>query len=716
MEKTAFILYLIALIIAPLLFGAVHTYAYTLVFGLILVATGLVTINGVRRNHDSGAFEFNLLKSEMTPLFLLMAGWLLFQMTPWPEAFVNWISPEAWVAAEKSLPASEAVRGARVENWITLAPYTYPVRQSLIRWVAYGMLFFGLSVTLNSKKRISSLIYCLLAVGCFEALYGLIQTYSGSNHIWWYKRYAASYRGINGTYINRNHLAGLLEMLIPVAIGFAAGFSKIKEKKPHFPKRNLRVRLVEILSLEQRFSKRIAVVFAGILMGIGVIFSASRGGMIGMSASLVVIGLLLSFPKESRKTGLIALLFFLLTAGYAIQIGAERPLERFNTLEASFEARQRYARQAMAMTMDYPVSGIGLGNFMYAYPKYQSPKDKNRFIRHAHNDWAQLLAEAGLVGITIFLTGFVWFLWMFLRKWKKRRDQFAVGIGAGALAALAAIAIHSYTDFNLHMPANAMMLAAVLALGSSAVNLRRRRGYESSPGRYRALPLAGSGGICLVVIMALLLWAGFFSLRHFFAEANCNTMTNSTFNRDQDPPVEKIDAAISWDGANASYWFKRGSRIKNERRADYVEMNSADRIESQKAVIAGFEEAIKRNPFDAWSYIRCGNAYARMHQAEGYRKVWLPAADVAMERAAWAAAQKQPDQLRVIGNYWAFRSKTISPIDPQWRAAWSRAVWLYQRALSIETGAARKRMAAKIRKTVWKYYPDEEFVGEALGR
>ena len=132
-------------------------------------------------------------------------------------------------------------------------------------------------------------------------------------------------------------------------------------------------------------------------------------------------------------------------------------------------------------------------------------------------------------------------------------------------------------------------------------------------------------------------------------------------------------------------------------------------------MILDFEAAVKRNPFNAWHYIQCANAYARMQHTEDYRKKWLPAADVAMERAAWAAAQKKPDQLRVIGNYWAFRSKTISPIDPQWRAAWSRAVWLYQRALSIETGARKKRMMAQIRKTVWKYYPDEQFVAEALG-
>jgi len=714
-DRIAFILYLIAIILAPLLFASVHTYAYTLVFMLIFAATLLVVMNGIRRDMHTGRLEFVMLRSEMTPLFILMFGWMVFQMVPLPEAFVKWMSPEAWVAAEKSLPASAAIGGATVENWITLAPYTYPVRQSLIRWVAYGMLFFGLSVTLNSKKRLTLLTYCLLALGCFEVIYGLVQTYSGSNQIWWYRKSMKSWQSANGTYINRNHFAGLMEMLIPVAIGFTAGFSKLKKRSEAFPKRNLRVRLVEILSLEQRFSKRVAIIFAGVLMGIGAIFSASRGGMLGITAGMIVMGLLLSLRKGSRKTGLIALVLFLLTAGYAIHIGAERPLERFNKLEASYESRQRYTQQTLALATDYPVSGIGLGNFLHAFPKYQAPQDKNRHLRYAHNDWAQLLAEGGLAGIALFLAGSGWLLWIYLRNWKRRRDRFAVGMGAGSLAALAAIAMHSSSDFNLHMPANALVLGAVLAMGSSAVALKQRHGRETVPGRYRARPLVGTGGVCLVGIIALLVWCVVVSGRHFLAETHCNTVKNSTLNRDQDPPVEKIDAAIAWDNDNAMYWFKRGMWLKKERRAAYNEMTPADRDKTQRAMIMDFEAAVRRNPFNVRFYIQCGNAYAAMQHAEDYRQTWLPAADLAMERAAWAVGKDRPDRLRVIANYWVFRSKTLSPANPQWAESWSRAVWLYQEALSLETGRRQKRMKAKIRKTIWKYYPDETFVVEALG-
>lgn len=714
MDRIAFILYLLALIIAPLLFAAVHTYAYTLVFLLVFTTTLLVVMNGIRRDLNTGRLEFVMLRSEMAPLFILMAGWLVFQMVPLPEAFVKWISPEAWVAAEKSLPASVAIGDAKVEKLITLAPYTYPVRQSLIRWAAYSMLFFGLSATLNSTRRMTTLVYCLLTVGCFEVVYGLIQTFSGNEKIWWFTK--TSYRNdLTGTYINRNHFAGLMEMLIPVAIGFAAGFAKVKKHAHAFKSSSLRVRLAAFLSLEQRFSKRVAIISAGILMGIGTIFSASRGGMLAVSTALVVIGLLMAFRRGTRKLGLIALLLFVFSLGYAIYIGVERPMKRFDSFESSYEERQRIAKHTILMMEDYPVSGVGLGNFINAYPKYQSPEDKNVLYRYAHNDWIQLLGEAGLAGFFLFLVGSCWFLGVYVRKWQKRRDRFAVGVGAGTLAALSAIALHSYSDFNLHMPANTLVLAAVLALGSSAVALRRRHGRETLPDRYRARPLVGTGGLCLVGIIALLVWCMGVTGRHFLAESRCNTVKNSTLNREQEPPIEAIDVAIAWDDINAMYWFTRGMRLKKERRAAYNEMTPIERDNAQRAVIKAFEAAIKRNPFNVRFYIQCGNAYAAMQAAEDYRQTWLPAADLAMERAAWASGPDRPDRLRVIANYWVFRSKTFSPVNPQWFETWSRAVWLYQEALSLETGMQKKRMKAKIRKTVWKYYPDEAFVAEAMG-
>ena len=133
-------------------------------------------------------------------------------------------------------------------------------------------------------------------------------------------------------------------------------------------------------------------------MGIGLIFSASRGGMVSAAGAMLLTGLLFVSKKRHRKIGVILLVLFILVSAYAGKIGVDYPLERFKAFYASYEARKRYAHQALEMAADYKFTGVGIGNFQYAYPKYQAAEDRNVSIQHAHNDWGQFIAEAGIFG------------------------------------------------------------------------------------------------------------------------------------------------------------------------------------------------------------------------------------------------------------------------------------------------------------------------------
>ena len=106
---------------------------------------------------------------------------------------------------------------------------------------------------------------------------------------------------------------------------------------------------------------------------------------------------------------------FLIIAAYAVHIGAEYTVERFKSFDNSFEVRARFARKTMDIFEDYMITGIGVGNFRYAYPKYQDRKDKKVFIRFAHNDWVQFLAEAGIIGIGLLFIGISYYLYLTLK-------------------------------------------------------------------------------------------------------------------------------------------------------------------------------------------------------------------------------------------------------------------------------------------------------------
>ena len=771
MDKTAFTIYLVILVLSPLLFGAVHTYAYTIMSMGVLSATLLLVIKNIRKDPKSGAYQFQFPNTTLNFAFYLLLVFLIFQVIPLPDSLLGFLSPEAKVVGQKSLPASGAViADNQSKGWCALSPYYYPVRMSIIRFAVYGLFFLGLTRLLNSQRRIELTIFLILLTGCFEALYGLAQAYSVSGHIWWCKKVVDS-QDVTGTYINRSHFAGLMEMGLLLAASYSAGLSARKKKRKTVSehKSSLRGRISRFLSGEQRFNKRALILFAGAVMGIGLVFSASRGGIIAAAGAMLCMSLFFIFRKGHRRKGSVLLFLFMIISGYALHIGVEYPIGRFKSFDTSLETRSRLAKKTMDMFWDYKLAGIGVGNFQYAYPKYQSAEDKKVFIRHAHHDWAQFLAEGGITGFSLLMVGIFYFVYRTIRLWKKRSDPFAVCLGATPLATMAAVAIHSVSDFNLHIPANFLMLVAIMAIGYSALHLERHHGADRSLYRYHVIPLKCGGIVVLLMVLGLVTWNGFWTIRHFMAEVYCNTVHNSTLNRDQNPPLAEIKKAISWDRWNAEYWYKLARELTRMRIAECGVRNTESAIDSSRnpqsairnaqpatlnsqpatlnsqpatsrpqpatrneqratsneqratsidnrqstidnpKIISALEQAVALNPFRAQYHLRLGWEYTYLWQEPDYRKKWLPAADLSMKKAAYFAGEKNPPLHVTIGNYWVWRSKTVHPINPEWQIAWARACRHYKKAQSLER---RKSLTDEIEKFVWKFYPDKEMVHE----
>jgi O-antigen ligase len=681
----------------------------------VLIGSLLLVIKNIRKDPKTNRYKVQFPNTSLNFAFIILLVFLVFQVIPLPDSLLGFLSPEARVIAQKSLPASiELISESPIRDWFSLSPYYYPVRMSIIRWTVYMLFFLGLTQVLNSQRRIELTIFLIIITACFEALYGLAETYSASGHIWWFKKMPYSL-DVSGTYINRNHLAGLMEMCLLLAAAYAGALSTRKKKQKIISdhKTSLRGRLSRYLSGEQRFNKRTLILFSGVVMSIGLVFSASRGGMISAAGAMLCMSLFFIFRKNHRRKGFIILFLFLITSVYALHIGVEYPIGRFKYFDVSLEARSRYAKKTMDMFDDYKVTGIGVGNFQYAYPKYQAAEDKNVFIRHAHNDWAQFFAEAGIMGFCLFLAGIFYYIYRTLRLWRKRIDPFAICLGVAPLAVITAMAIHSYSDFNLHIPANCLMLIAIMAIGYSALHLERHHGRDKTLYRYHIIPLKYKGILALLLVLGLIFWNGIWTIRHFIAEAYCNTVTNSTLNRDQNPPLEEIKEAIKKDRWNAEYWYKLTRRLRKIRdsKMGSLEVDDEDRRRYQMEIIGAMEEAVRLNPFKAGYHIRLGWEYIYLWKDLDYRHRWLPAGDISMERAAYFAGEKNSYLHVQLGNFWVFRSKTINPAKPEWGTVWSKACWHYKKAQSLEK---RKRLAENIVKYVWKYYPDKEFVRKVL--
>ncbi|OQY06586.1 MAG: hypothetical protein B6I22_04970, partial [Desulfobacteraceae bacterium 4572_123] len=189
-------------------------------------------------------------------------------------------------------------------------------------------------------------------------------------------------------------------------------------------------------------------------------------------------------------------------------------------------------------------------------------------------------------------------------------------------------------------------------------------------------------------------WCAGGALHHFGAEANCATVPNSTFNIDRQPPLENIKKAIAWDGLNARYWQKLALVLMKDR-DDFADKSSyrENRVRV-KEIITALQEAVLLNPCETESYIRLAREYTYLWQEPDYREKWLPAADRAMESAAFFVGEKNPRQHVEMGHYWNMRAGHPWLRAERRDAALQRARWHYHKALALDPG--NREMAREI--------------------
>jgi O-antigen ligase len=297
------------------------------------------------------------------------------------------------------------------------------------------------------------LAVALLASAAFQSFYGILILASGHDMIWNVQKvhYLDS---ATGTFVNKNHFAGLLEASLPV--GLALVLSRSRRRRRGRPG-SLRDRIVEQLS-----PRGIRSLLLGLLLLVGIaglLLSLSRtGAVLGIIALLLTA---LASGREGLKTRLVVVMVVLAVAAVPLaQLGAERFADRYSRSVDDFTASGGRAvvwSDTWKMALDFPVVGTGFGTFAAVYPLYRSPEVR-LFFDHAHNDALQAFAEGGVVGVAFLTLILVPLFRRIVGAFTGAGGTLAVGFAAG----LTALLLHELIDFNLHIPANAA-LAAIMA-------------------------------------------------------------------------------------------------------------------------------------------------------------------------------------------------------------------------------------------------------------
>lgn len=340
-----------------------------------------------------------------------------------------------------------------------------------------GWLCLFTTFWLASERRILRALYLFLVLlGALEALYGLVQAVGGVDQIGSYVRGIG--RVASGTYINRNHFAGLLNMSLALALGaLFAGYAERRQRG---------------VGRSEAFAWTWLTLLSCALLGLAILLSLSRGGALVLVATLCFVFVLLhSGGRRRGRQALparVAAVLLVATLGLGLAYGIDRLLERFAGLtETSESARTQVYRDTIDLISDHPWRGVGPGMYRFRFRAYQTA-DLGSSYAHAHNDYLQVAAEWG-IPLALLFWGFV--AWRFARATRlffSSRSPWRRGVGLGCAAAIFSLLLHSLVDFNLQVPASLAYFCVVLGLGWAAESGGTEPEGEDGPGAHALSP------------------------------------------------------------------------------------------------------------------------------------------------------------------------------------------------------------------------------------
>lgn len=371
----------------------------------------------------------------------------LLQLFPLPIRVISAVSP-ARVSFLQALSAPIAFAVGKCAITFNF----FETQAAVLKLVCYLLVFLLSFQICRDRGRQPALIGTLIALGVFEACYGTFQYLTGWQYIFAFAKKIYTDSG-TGTYINRNHFAGLLEMVLPFVM------ARILIRNPSPDGGNHTTWKRALVSLDASRLLRDLVVF--VLIAVGLVFSLSRMGIFAATLGVSVVSVIVFFQTRSPVSLITVGIILAISLAYSTWIGLSPVVERFETLERPASAEQDRMpiwREAASLIRDYPLFGTGLGTYRWVNLHYQTHQLGSRF-EHAHNDYLEFAADVGIPAASVLFGG-LWVLAVLVALKSRLLPRTNQRILATACAgAMVAMLTHEVVDFNLQIPANAFIFA-----------------------------------------------------------------------------------------------------------------------------------------------------------------------------------------------------------------------------------------------------------------
>jgi len=448
-SRFLFLAICVAIVMSALAYGTVHYWSMAVLdlCGALLILLWLA--DGWRLG------TLRLSKNVLQLPLLGMVGLGLFQLLPLRDANTAGVL------------STSAVR--------TLSLDPYSTRLVIVQVATLFIFFAAALVFIDTPHRLRIIVRTIAIFGFVLAIFGMTQSFTSPNKVYWMRELAQS--TAFGPFINRHHFAGYMELALAIPLGLL--FSGAIEGE-----------------------KKLLYIFAVGMMGVALILTNSRGGIISLVAEVLFLVVIAGFgnkhrarePEEKRKrvrSGItrvaLALALMIGILAGTVLFGGEQALSRFvgsvNT-EDPTTGRAHFWNVTLDIIHAHPFIGTGLGAFGVIYTRYDSHNGLYR-LEQAHNDYLQVLADGGIIGALLGLFFVIALFRMGLQR-RETGDEFRRGVATGALAGCFAVLVHSFFDFTLHTTANALLFLVLAALATlngrvemkSSRRRRRRRRHD----------------------------------------------------------------------------------------------------------------------------------------------------------------------------------------------------------------------------------------------
>lgn len=537
LEKGILGIVLTILVIGPLLFGAVRVREFEIIQGLTALATLLWAIRLWTRE------EHRLLLPPFAFVVAIFLGYALWHYTR--------------------------------------ADVQYVARLEVNRVITYAALFFIILDSLNRQEWSQAIVVTVVFVGMAMAMYAVYQYVTGSKWIYHTPQPPMYYGRASGPYVCPNHLAGYLAMVIPLGLSLAVG---------------------------GRFNvvTKVLLGYAALVMMAGVYVTVSRGGWIAAAIGLCAFFGVLIFRPGFRLAAIVMLVLLLGAGGWfaANSYKMKKRVEvAMQPLGAVHNDRVHVWNVAREIWQESFWTGAGPAHFDLRFRLHRPPLQQLQGRpNRAHNDYLNTLADWGFVGLSIIAAGMAVFwigalrIWRFVRRGNdfgsKQSTRAATVLGASA--GLLAILAHSMVDFNMQIPANAILAVTLLAVVTGHARFATERFWFN--------PRVGGRVLATLAALAGVAWLGAQAVRLRKEQALLLAADRSPY-----PSQQRLDylrAAAAIEPTNPVTAYDIGDQI---RRLNWDK--EKDFAKPAAEALAWFRKAATLDPFNAAARVGIGMAH-----------------------------------------------------------------------------------------------------------